>query len=127
MDAESGTIWLVVTQLTFQMHLVALICSDLSGQYFSCLDKFDQLPGSLVAVSLRSYYFAFFVRHLMMMEPEIEIESDDSELILKQEEDICQVDIIEEEEEEEEEVLPGKAPLKIRDLKVKHLRCQCYC
>ena len=62
-----------------------------------------------------------------MIEPEIEIESDDSELILKQEEDICQVDIIEEEEEEEEEVLPGKAGLKIRDLKVKHLRCQSYC
>ena len=52
-----------------------------------------------------------------MIEPEIEIESDDSELILKQEEDICQVDIIE--EEEEEEVSPGKAGLKIRDLKVK--------
>ena len=60
MDTESGTIWLVVTQPSFQMHMVALICSDLSGQYFSCLDKFDQLPGSLVAVSLRSYYFAFF-------------------------------------------------------------------
>ena len=64
------------------------------------------------------------------MEPEIEIESDDSELILKQEEDICQVDIIEEEEEEEEEeVLPGKAGLKIRDLKVKmtlHWHCQSY-